>query len=226
MSCALRIRPMCLAYQKWCPAWRQNKTCESFARRVSRIYRATSNRADYRIIINWNVTSGQRVILLYIIFIYFVIIWLHLIFTLPLPRTLVHCQLLIGMQTAVNIVGKVARICAMFWFMIMQNESRSQGLSNHWFIVWSPYFFFFGIFGHRKEGKSSILYMQTNADFGVFGHKVQTDLHLNIGPFWKSIGKQICLFTDLWDRKVLMGGRNTHGSRGLLKQNWNYTHII
>lgn len=143
MSRALRIRPMCLAYQKWCPAWRQNKTCESFARRVSRIYRATSNRADYRIIINWNVTSGQRVILLYIIFIYFVIIWLHLIFTLPLPRTLVHCQLLIGMQTAVNIVGKVARICAMFWFMIMQNESRSQGLSNHWFIVWSPYFFFF-----------------------------------------------------------------------------------
>lgn len=200
MSRALRIRPMCLAYQKWCPAWRQNKTCESFARRVSRIYRATSNRADYRIIINWNVTSGQRVILLYIIFIYFVIIWLHLIFTLPLPRTLVHCQLLIGMQTAVNIVGKVARICAMFWFMIMQNESRSQGLSNHWFIVWSPYFFFFLNFC--------------------------TDLHLNIGPFWKSIGKQICLFTDLWDRKVLMGGRNTHGSRGLLKQNWNYTHII
>lgn len=148
MSRALRIRPMCLAYQKWCPAWRQNKTCESFARRVSRIYRATSNRADYRIIINWNVTSGQRVILLYIIFIYFVIIWLHLIFTLPLPRTLVHCQLLIGMQTAVNIVGKVARICAMFWFMIMQNESRSQGLSNHWFIVWSPYFFFFWIFGY------------------------------------------------------------------------------
>jgi len=127
MRRALRIRPMCWGDQKWRPTWRLNKTCESFARRVSRIYRPTSNRADYRIIINWNVTSGRRVICIYT-FIYFAIIWLHLILTLSLPRTLVHCQSLIGMQTAINIIiGKVARICAMFLFGTMQNESKSQG---------------------------------------------------------------------------------------------------
>jgi len=31
--------------------------------------------------------------------------------------------------------------------------------------------------------------MQSNADFWVFGHKVQTNLHVNNGRFWKSIAK-------------------------------------
>lgn len=112
-------------------AWRQNKTCDSLGRRVSRIYRPTSGRADYRIIINWNVTSVG----LKFLFIYSAIIGLrlHLIFAqlLPLsllpPRTLVHCQTLIDRQMAVSFDWKNSEKFAQF----LANRDQSSDISSY-----------------------------------------------------------------------------------------------